>query len=149
LGKTEGNLHRLHKQTVAEELQKNSYGIHFEPWESPLKLLWWQFYKPDIFAIKQTHSSKKIILVECETKPNLKRVLAKMMQIKRNLAIQNQLFENTKVLPLLVIPPNNLQKILFFTIRKFWEIWIISQEGKIKHKIPRVPTSGSLGFFDW
>jgi hypothetical protein len=149
LGKTEGTLHKLHKQTVAEELQKKSYGIHFEPWESPLKLLWWQSYKPDILAIKQTSSSLRIVLVECETKPNRKRVLAKTMQIKKNLAIQKQLFENTLVLPLLVIPPNNLRKILFSTVRKFWEIWIISQEGQIKHKIPRVPALGSLGSFYW
>jgi hypothetical protein len=149
LGKTEGTLHKLHKQTVAEELQKKSYGIHFEPWESPLKLLWWQSYKPDILAIKQTSTSQKIVLVECETKPNRKRVLAKTIQIKKNLAIQKQLFENTLVLPLLVIPPNNLEKMLFSSIRKFWEIWIITQEGQIKHKIPRVPASGSLGSFDW
>lgn len=148
LDKTEGPLHKLHKQTVAEELQKKSYGIHFEPWESPLKLLWWQSYKPDILATKQTSSSQKIVFVECETKPNRKRVLAKTMQIKKNLAIQKQLFENTMVLPLLVIPPNNLQKILFSTIRKFWEIWIINQEGQIKHKIPRTPASGHLDFFD-
>jgi len=88
-------------------------------------------------------------LVECETKPNRKRVLAKTNQIKRNLTIQKQLFENTMVLPLLVIPPNNLQKIFFSTIRKFWEIWIITQEGQIKHKIPGVPASGSMGSFDW
>jgi hypothetical protein len=149
LGKTEGPLHKLHKQTVAEELQKKSYGIHFEPWESPLELLWWQSYKPDILAIKRTNTSQKIVLVECETKPNRKRVLAKTMQIKKNLAIQKQLFENTLFLPLLVIPPNNLQKMLFSSIRKFWEIWIITQEGQIKHKIPRVPGSGSLGSFDW
>jgi hypothetical protein len=142
---TEGKLHKLHKQSVAEELEKQSYGIHYEPWESPLNLLWWQAYKPDLLAIKQTNSNRKIILVECETKPNRTRVLAKTTQIKKNLAIQKQLFENTMVLPLLVIPPNNLHKMLFSIIRKFWEIWIISQEGQIKHKIPRTPTPGSLG----
>jgi hypothetical protein len=149
LDKTEGPLHKLHKQIAADELQKKNYGIHFEPWESPLNLLWWQAYKPDILAIKQTMSSRRIVLVECETKPNRKRVLAKTMQIKKNLAIQKQLFENTMVLPLLIIPPNNLQKMLFSTIRKFWEIWIISQEGQIKYKMPRVPESGSLVSFDW
>jgi hypothetical protein len=122
LSKTEGTLHKLHKQTVAQELQKQSYGIHFEPWESPLDLLWWQAYKPDILAIKQANSSRRIVLVECETKPSRQRVLAKTRQIKKNLAIQKQLFENTMILPLLVIPPNNLQKMMFSPIRKFWEI---------------------------
>ena len=145
----EGNLHKLHKQTVAQELQKQSYGIHIEPWESPLNLLWWQSYKPDILAIKQTNSGRKIVLVECETKPNRKRVLDKTKQIKKNLTLQKQLFENSMILPLLVIPPNNLQKMIFSPIRKFWEIWIISQEGQIKHKIPRTPGFGSFSFFDW
>lgn len=146
---TEGKLHKLHKQATAEELEKQSYGIYYEPWESPLDLLWWTAYKPDILAIKQTNSYKRIILVECETKPNRKRVLNKTRQIKKNLEIQNQLFENTMILPLLIIPPNNLQKIVFSQIRKFWEIWIINQEGEIKHKIPRIPGSGSWGLFDF
>jgi hypothetical protein len=149
LDKTEGTLHKLHKQTVAEELQKQNYGIHFEPWESPLNLLWWQAYKPDILAIKQTMSSRRIVLVECETKPTRKRVLTKTRQIKKNLAIQKQLFTDTMILPLLIIPPNNLQKIMFSPIRKFWEIWIISQEGQIKHKISRTPGLCTLDFFDW
>ena len=134
---------------MAQELQKQAYGIHYEPWESPLDLLWWQSYKPDILAIKQTNSGLRIVLVECETKPNRKRVLAKTRQIKKNLAVQKQLLENTMILPLLVIPPNSLQKIIFSPIRKFWEIWIINQEGHIQHKIPRSPVLASLGYFDW
>jgi hypothetical protein len=149
LGRTEGTLHKLHKQIVAEELQNQCYEIHFEPWESPLDLLWWQAYKPDILAIKQTTSGRRIVLVECETKPSRNRVLAKTRQIKKNLTVQKQLFENTMILPLLVIPPNNLQKMLNGAIRKFWEIWIISQEGQIKHKISHTPAFGSLGSFDW
>jgi hypothetical protein len=145
----EGTLHKLHKQTVAEELQKQNYEIHFEPWESPLDLLWWQAYKPDILAIKQTNSCRRIVLVECETKPNRKQVLIKTRHIKKNLTIQKQLFENTPLRPLLVIPPNNLQKMIFSSIRSFWEIWIINQEGQIKQKIPRSPASGSLVSFDW
>jgi hypothetical protein len=145
----EGTLHKLHKQAVAQELQKQNYSIHFEPWESPLNLLWWQSYKPDILAIKQTNSSQKIVLVECETKPNRKRVLTKTTQIKKNLALQKRLFENTMILPLLIIPPNNLHKIVFSSIRKFWEIWIINQEGKIKDKIKRIPGFGHCRSFNW
>jgi hypothetical protein len=149
LSELEGKLHKLHKQTVAQELQDQSYSIHFEPWESPLDLLWWQSYKPDILAIKQYELNRRIILVECETKPNRMRVLVKTRQIKNNLAVQKQLFENTMILPLLVIPPNNLQKVIFSSIRKFWEIWIINKEGQIKHKIPRSIRLGSLCSFDW
>jgi hypothetical protein len=109
-------------------------------------LLWWQSYKPDVLAIKQSDTNQIIVLVECETKPSRKRVLTKTKQIKNNLQLQKQLFKNTALLPLLVIPPNNLQKILFSPIRKFWEIWIINQEGQIKNKIPRTQEIGSSVF---
>lgn len=145
----EGSLHKLHKQVVAQELQKQCFGIHYEPWESPISLLWWQAYKPDILAIKQTNSSRRIVLVECETKPNRKRVFAKTRQIKENITLQKRLFENTMIFPLLIIPPTNLQKMMFAPIRRFWEIWIINQEGQIKHKILRIPGSESSGCFEW
>jgi hypothetical protein len=135
--KTEGQLHKLHKESVAEELQKQNYTIYFEPLESPLKLLCWHSYRPDILAIKQSNPTQKIVLVECETHPNRKRVLTKKKQIKKNIALQKQLLKNTTVLPLLVIPPNNLQKMISSPIRRFWEIWIINEPGQIKHKISR------------
>ena len=137
LVKTEGSLHKLHKNVVAEELIKQRYSIYFEPLESPLDLLWWHSYRPDILAMKQFDLIQKIILVECETNPNCQRVLTKKKQIKKNLSLQKQLLKNTTVLPLLVIPPNNLQKMISSPIRRFWEIWIINQSGKIKHKISR------------
>lgn len=82
--KTEGQLHKLHKDTVAKELQKQNYTIYCEPLESPLKLLWWHSYRPDILAIRQSDSIQKVVLVECETNPNRKRVLTKKKQIKKN-----------------------------------------------------------------
>ena len=135
--KTEGQLHKLHKETVAKELQKENYTIYYEPLESPLKLLWWHSYIPDVLAIKNATAVKKIVLVECETHPNRNRVLTKKKQIKKNLSLQKQLFKNVSVLPLLVIPPDNLEKMIFSSIRKFWEIWIINHKGQIKHKISR------------
>ena len=145
---TEGNLHKLHKLAVAEELQKQSFEIHYEPWKSPLNLLWQQAYKLDILAIKQNSSTRRTVLVECETKPNRTRVLNKTRQIRKNLQVQKQLFENTLILQLLTIPPNNLQKMMFSPIRKFWEIWIINQEKQIKHKKPHTPGLSILGPFD-
>lgn len=136
--KTEGELHKLHKETVAKELQKENYIIYYEPLESPLKLLWWHSYIPDVLAIKKSGTSKKIVLVECETHPNRKRVLTKKKQIKKNLSLQKLLLENVSFLPLLVIPPDNLEKMIFSSIRKFWEIWIINQKGQIRHKIYRI-----------
>jgi hypothetical protein len=71
-------------------------------------------------------------------------VLTKIQLIKKNLSLQKQLLENTTIRPLLIIPPNNLQKIICPAIRSFWEIWIINESGKIKHKIS--PPYRSLDF---
>lgn len=98
----------------------------------------WHSYRPDILGILKSEKKLKIVIVECETKPNRNRVLKKTLQIKRVLSLQKQLNEHHFVLPLLAIPALNLHKINFLDIRSFWEIWIINQNGKILHKISRI-----------
>jgi hypothetical protein len=66
-----------------------------------------------------------------------------MFIIQNNLSIQKQLHQKTKFLPLLVIPPFNLSKILCSEVRKFWEIWIINHQGNINHKINPLKTKMS------
>ncbi|MEJ2449018.1 MAG: 3'-5' exonuclease, partial [Anaerolineales bacterium] len=48
-------------------LNRYSFG-YFEPLESPLNLLWWHSYRPDVLAIKSSLNQIYVILVECETK---------------------------------------------------------------------------------
>ena len=94
-------------------------------------------YRPDILATKNTDKCLQVILVECETKPNKKRLFTKMTTIQTNLSLQKRLFEKTHFLPLLVIPPFNLTRILCSEVRAFWDIWIINSRGTIKQKIYR------------
>ena len=137
----EGSFHKLLKERVANELQKQNYSIYYEPLESPLERLWWDFYRPDILALRNLSCSLKVVLVECETKPNLKRLLKKTQKIQHYLIIQKMLNEKVSITPLLVIPPFNLSKIISCKVRKFWEIWIINNTGKILDKISRVKNS--------
>ncbi|MBT8172368.1 hypothetical protein KJN74_05815 [Candidatus Bathyarchaeota archaeon] len=133
----EGSLHKFLKDIVAKELKKQEYLIYFEPLESPFDRLWWEYYRPDILAIKSWKKNLNIILVECETKPNMKRLLQKTDKLQKFLSLQKKLHEKTTIIPILVIPPNNLKKIISLKIRRIWEIWIINDEGKILHKIVR------------
>ena len=133
----EGHLHKFLKHTVGQELQNQNYTLHYEPLESPLSRLWWHSYRPDILATLSSNFNLKVVLVECETQPNRKRVLTKTAQIQQSLSLQKRLHENTSILPLLVIPPANLYKIICSAIRRFWEIWIVNRAGEIKHKISR------------
>ena len=76
----------------------------------------WHSYRPDILGILKSEKKLKIVIVECETKPNRNRVLKKTLQIKRVLSLQKQLNEHHFVLPLLAIPALNLHKINFLDI---------------------------------
>lgn len=134
----EGSFHKFLKNRVANELQKQKYSIYYEPLESPLERLWWDYYRPDILALKNLSLNLKVVLVECETKPNLKRLLEKTAKIHNYLFLQKMLDEKVSIIPLLVIPPFNLSKIISCKVRKFWEIWIINNTGKILDKISRV-----------
>ena len=125
------------KAIVAKELQKQNYLTYYEPLESPYSNLCWDSYRPDILATKCYDNNLQVVLVECETNPNKKRILKKTFKIKRNLSLQKRLYENSCILPLLVIPTFNLVKILCRVVRKFWEIWIVNRLGEIKHKIYR------------
>ena len=134
----EGSFHKFLKNRVANELQKQKYSIYYEPLESPLERLWWDYYRPDILALKNLSLNLKVVLVECETKPNLKRLLEKTAKIHNYLFLQKMLDEKVSIIPLLVIPPFNLKKIISCKVRKFWEIWIMNNTGKILDKISRV-----------
>jgi hypothetical protein len=134
----EGNFHKSLKEWVANELQKQKYSIYYEPSESPLERLCWDYYRPDILALKSFSLNLEVVLVECETKPNLKRLLKKTAKIQHYLTLQKMLDEKVSLTPLLVIPPFNLNKIISCKVRKFWEIWIINNTGKILDKISRV-----------
>ena len=133
----EGDLHKFLKLKVGLELQNQNYAIYYEPLESPFNRLWWHSYRPDILATQSSNVNLQVVFVECETNPNQKRVLRKTVQIQQNLSLQKRLHENTSILPLLVIPPANLYRIICSSIRRFWEIWIINRSGEIKHKISR------------
>ncbi|MEJ2127074.1 MAG: hypothetical protein P8X84_06195 [Candidatus Bathyarchaeota archaeon] len=134
---TEGNFHKLLKQIIAKELEKQKFTTYEEPLESPYNNLWWRSYRPDVLATKNIETSFEVVLVECETKPTKKRILEKMTTIQNNLFLQKRLFQNVHFIPLLVIPSFSLAKILCEEVRNFWEIWIVNHLGKIKHKISR------------
>ena len=67
----ETQLHKSLKNTVANELKNRKYSIYFEPLESPINLLWWHSYRPDVLAIKNFENKIQIILENA--KPNQRK----------------------------------------------------------------------------
>jgi hypothetical protein len=132
----EGRLHKLFKVVVKKKLLEENYTVYVEPSKPPLERLWWRSYRPDVLGIISDKSIFKLALAECETAPNSKRILAKTSKIRQTLALQKQLNERHIIRLLLIIPPMKFDRINCTAIRRFWEIWIINQRGKITHKIP-------------
>ena len=67
----------------------------------------------------------------------MNRLLEKTNKIKKYFSLQKKLHENANILPLIVIPSFNLNKIISKKVRQLWDIWIINNSGIILHKIPR------------
>lgn len=132
----EEKLHKLFKRVVTKELLNEDYSVYVEPAESPMERLRWGSYRPDVLGIISKKALFKVALVECETTPTRKRIMAKASKIQRTLALQKRLNERHVICLLLIIPPLKLGRINCSAIRRFWEIWIVNRRGRIAHKIP-------------
>lgn len=131
----ESDLHDLLKEAVYNELEKEGYIIFVEPSESPLSRLKWSNYRPDILGVFRREAEFRLVLVECETTPKIRRIKRKVSKIRKGLNFQKRLNEKCFLNLLLVIPPRMLHKINCSVIRRVWEIWIVNYRGKIIHKI--------------
>jgi hypothetical protein len=130
----EGKLHELLKNSVSTELKKEGYEVFTEPLESPHDRLLWQSFRPDLLGISLDDSESTIVIVECETKPNIQRINEKLKKIRNYMHYQARLNEDLSFRLLLVIPFGTLKR-LNREIRKIWRVWIVSEKGKILHKI--------------
>ena len=134
----ESVLHERFKSVIYNELEKEGYDIYIEPYESPFDRLRWSYYRPDILGVICKDTEFRLVLVECETNPKIKRIKGKMSKIRRWLTFQKRLNEKHVLRLLLIIPPMMLRKVNYFEIRRLWEIWIVNKRGKIIYKIPQL-----------
>jgi len=139
----ETRLHNLLKGVVFSELEREGYDLYVEPSESPITRLKWSSYRPDILGILSSKNEFRLILVECETKPRKRSIRLKELKIRSFLKLQKKLNEVCNTRLLLVIPPGNLRAINDSTIRKRWDIWIVSLDSRVAHKIPKTPVNWS------
>ncbi len=137
----ESDLHEFLKEVVFSELERYGYDLYIEPSESPSGRLNWSFFRPDILGLICTKAEFRLVLVECETNPSIRRINSKMFKIRRWLTLQKRLGEKHNFRLLLVIPLGMLCKVNKLDIRRVWEIWIVNFRGEIIDKIPRHVTS--------
>ncbi|MDA4128213.1 MAG: hypothetical protein OK422_01915 [Thaumarchaeota archaeon] len=124
----ESDLHRRMKSLVTEDLEKEGYWMVEEPLFPPGEEVSWFGYRPDLFGVRAAPGSKDYVVVECETHPNMKRLLAKRFS---TLSIQSELSHHCGVKKILAIPSGTLQ-CLDMGVRKEWEVWVIGIRNLMK-----------------
>jgi hypothetical protein len=134
----ETRLHNLLKGVVLNELEREGYDLYIEPPKPPTPRLKWNSYRPDILGILSSKTEFRLILVECEVNPRKRSVKLKELKIRSFLTLQKKLNEVCNTRLLLVIPSGKLRAINASAIRKLWNIWIISIDGRVAHKIPKI-----------
>ena len=124
------------KSAVSSELERSGFVLHFEPFESPFERINWNRYRPDIFGVAAERAELRIVVAECETEPNVRRISNKTQKIRKWLRFQKKLNEEHDFCFLLAIPSGKLKKVNTIAVRRFWDIWILNNKGSILHKIP-------------
>ena len=98
----------------------------------------WSLYRPDLLGLTCDENMLSLVLVECETNPDTRRMMGKTLKIRRSFAVQRRLDERHLFRLLLVIPPGTLHRVSNRRVRRLWEIWIVDETGGVTYKIPQL-----------
>ncbi len=130
---SESELHIFLKKVVSDVLKSQGFRIIFEPKQPPCELIKWSNYRPDLVGVLSQQNMTKFIIVECETRPDRRRIARKKW---REIAFQTRLFENTSTKFILAIPSGKISKVT--SLRRNWEIWQINTATREVLKIPHI-----------
>ena len=130
----ESETHRSMKAIVKSELEKEDYAVIEEPLSPPRGKVDWRGYRPDLLGYRSRDGQEQLVLVECETHPNMKRFGAKN---HRSVWFQPYLFRNGSIRRILAVPKGKLGSV-DMQLRTSWEVWVLGE------KIPmaKFPSSG-------
>ncbi len=121
LAMAESLMHRSMKSVVRRELEKDRYTVVEEPLSPPREKVSWSSYRPDLLGYRSEGGAEEIVLVECETHPNMKRLGAKNAS---SVWFQPYLFRKGSVRRILDVPQGKLGSVNM-RIRDEWEVWVV------------------------
>jgi hypothetical protein len=124
----ESDLHRHMKALISKDLEGEGYWMMEEPLFPPGEEVSWFAYRPDLFGVRASGGSRDYVIVECETHPNMKRLLAKRFS---SLSIQTQLARHCGLKKILAVPSGTLSAI-DMGIRREWDVWIVGNRSLMK-----------------
>lgn len=113
--------HRSMKTIVRAELEVDRYRVVEEPLVPPQGKAHWESYRPDLLAYRSEAGVEEMVLVECETHPNMRRFGAKNHS---SVWFQPYLFRKAGVRRILAVPQGRLARV-DLRIREEWEVWVI------------------------
>ncbi len=133
----ESGVHKSMKAIVREELERERYAIVEEPLFPPGRRVSWSSYRPDLFGYRREGDGEEIVLVECETHPNVKRLGEKNHS---TVSLQSFLFRDSSVRRILAVPQGRLGSV-DMAVRSDWEVWVVGRSRLVQRAgtIARTP----------
>lgn len=124
----ESATHRSMKNAVRVDLERERYHVIEEPLSPPKSKVSWRSYRPDLMGYRLEEGSEELVLVECETRPNMRRFLSKN---HASVWFQPNLFREGNVRRILAVPRGKLKRV-DMKLRRKWEIWIVGSSGAME-----------------
>ena len=117
----ESSVHRSMKAIVREELEGERFAVVEEPLFPPGSRVTWSSYRPDLLAYRSEGGAEELVIVECETHPNMKRLESKNCS---SVWFQPFLFRKGSVRRILAVPQGKLGSV-DMKIRNEWDVWVV------------------------
>jgi len=115
------------KAVVRQELEGERYAVVEEPLVPPGQKVSWTSYRPDLLGYRSQDGAEEIVLVECETHPNMRRLEEKNTA---SVSFQPYLFRSGSVRKILAVPQGKLRAV-DLRIRDSWEVWVVGTRSTI------------------
>jgi hypothetical protein len=129
----ESQIHRSMKNIVRNELEQEDYAVIEEPLHPPGEKVSWSSYRPDLLGYRSKDGTEELVLVECETHPNMRRLDAKR---HGTVWFQPYLFRRGNLRKILAIPQGKLGSV-DMKIRDEWEVWVVGTNSPME-RFPKV-----------
>ena len=123
----ESESHRSMKAIVKKELERERYEVVEEPPYSPGRVSWTS-YRPDLLGYRSENGKEEVVLVECETRPSIKKLEAKN---SASAWFQQRLQGQGSVRRILAVPRGSLGAVNM-RARGVWEVWVIGSSSSLE-----------------
>src|SRR5579863_9038658 len=120
------------KAIVRHELEQERYAVVEEPLRPPREKVSWHSYRPDLLGYRSEGEVEEIVVVECETRPNMKRLRDKNAF---SVWLQPYLYRRGSVRRILAIPQGKLGSV-DLGVRSGWEVWVLGPHSPLT-RFPR------------